>query len=113
VISRLLPESGRSSNRDLRLAARDRCAAMPESQAETETSRSTFLGRSISILVTMAFGALDRQTRYGIDWHRRGFRWFWTWRIRCGEPGRPRLSKETRELIRTLSRQCRMGSAQN
>jgi putative transposase len=39
-----------------------------------------------------------------IDWHRRGFRWYWTWKVRCGQPGRPCVPKETRELIRTLSR---------
>src|SRR5215510_7630978 len=39
-----------------------------------------------------------------IEWHRRGFRWYWTWKIRHGQPGRPRVSKDTRELIRTLSR---------
>ena len=39
-----------------------------------------------------------------IDWHRRGFRWYWTWKVRHGQPGRPRVPKETRELIRTLSR---------
>jgi len=38
-----------------------------------------------------------------IGWHRQGFRWYWTWKIRCGQPGRPTLSKETRELIRTMS----------
>ena len=26
-----------------------------------------------------------------------------TWKIRCGQPGRPTLSKETHELIRTMS----------
>jgi putative transposase len=39
-----------------------------------------------------------------IDWHRRGFRWYWSWKVRHGQPGRPRVPKETRELIRTLSR---------
>src|SRR5262249_54204509 len=39
-----------------------------------------------------------------IDWHRRGFRWYWTWEMRHGRPGRPCIPKETRELIRTLSR---------
>jgi putative transposase len=39
-----------------------------------------------------------------IDWHRRGFRWYWTCKVRPGQRGRPRVSKETRELIRTLSR---------
>ena len=39
-----------------------------------------------------------------IDWHRRGFSWYWTWKVRHGQAGRPRVSRETRELIRTLSR---------
>jgi transposase InsO family protein len=39
-----------------------------------------------------------------IDWQRRGFRWYWTWKVRHGQPGRPRIAKETRELIRTMSR---------
>jgi putative transposase len=39
-----------------------------------------------------------------IDWHRRGFRWYWTWKVRHGKAGRPGLPQETRELIRTLSR---------
>jgi len=39
-----------------------------------------------------------------IDWHRRGFRWYWTWKVRHGKAGRPRVPQETRELIRTLSR---------
>ncbi len=39
-----------------------------------------------------------------VDWHRRGFRWYWTWKVRHGHAGRPSVAKETRELIRTLSR---------
>src|SRR2546429_131615 len=39
-----------------------------------------------------------------LSWHRKGFRWFWTWRVRHGQTGRPRISKETRDLIRTISR---------
>jgi len=31
-----------------------------------------------------------------IAWHRKGFRLFWTWKIRHGQPGRPPVSKETR-----------------
>ena len=40
-----------------------------------------------------------------IAWHRKGFRLFWTWKIRRGQLGRPPVSKETRELIRTMSRE--------
>ncbi|MGH9626789.1 MAG: integrase core domain-containing protein [Bryobacteraceae bacterium] len=38
-------------------------------------------------------------------WHRKSFRLFWSWKIRRGKPGRPTVSKEVRELIRTLSRE--------
>ena len=38
-----------------------------------------------------------------IGWQRRGFRLFWTWKIRRGRPGRPSVPKEVRELIRTMS----------
>jgi putative transposase len=39
-----------------------------------------------------------------IAWHRKGFRLFWTWRIRHGKAGRPTVSREVRELIQTMSR---------
>jgi transposase InsO family protein len=39
-----------------------------------------------------------------VGWHRKGFRLFWTWKIRRGKPGRPTVPKEIRELIRTISR---------
>ena len=37
-----------------------------------------------------------------IAWHRKGFRLFWTWKIRRGKPGRPAVPKEVRDLIRRL-----------
>jgi transposase InsO family protein len=40
-----------------------------------------------------------------IAWHRKGFRLFWTWKIRRGKPGRPAVPKDVRELIRTMSRE--------
>src|SRR5499427_5485417 len=40
-----------------------------------------------------------------IGWHRQGFRWYWTWKVRHGQSGRPRVPKETRDLIRTMSRE--------
>jgi hypothetical protein len=39
-----------------------------------------------------------------IAWHRKGFRLFWTWKVRRGQPGRPSISKEIRKLIRKMSR---------
>ena len=40
-----------------------------------------------------------------IGWHRKGFRLFWTWKVRRGQPGRPSVSKEIRQLIRKMSRE--------
>jgi len=39
-----------------------------------------------------------------IAWHRKGFRLFWTWKVRHGQPGRPSVPKPIRDLIRLLSR---------
>ena len=38
-----------------------------------------------------------------IAWHRKGFRLFWTWKIHRGQPGRPRVPPEVRDLIRMMS----------
>jgi transposase InsO family protein len=38
-----------------------------------------------------------------IGWHRKGFRLFWTWKIRHDRIGRPRVSIAIRELIRKMS----------
>ena len=40
-----------------------------------------------------------------VDWHRMGFRLFWTWKVRRGQPGRPAIARETRDLIRRMSRE--------
>jgi hypothetical protein len=40
-----------------------------------------------------------------IGWHRKGFRLFWTWKVRCGIPGRPAVPQEIRDVIRTMSRE--------
>jgi len=37
-----------------------------------------------------------------IAWERRGVRWFWTWKSRH-RAGRPPVSREVRDLIRTIS----------
>src|SRR4051794_27021349 len=40
-----------------------------------------------------------------VGWHRTLFRAFWTWKIRHGKPGRRGVPRETRELIRRMSRE--------
>jgi transposase InsO family protein len=39
-----------------------------------------------------------------LRWHRAGFRAYWRWKSR-GQPGRPRLCRELRELIRQMSKE--------
>jgi len=36
-----------------------------------------------------------------VQWHRKGFRLYWQWRSRC--LGRPKMGREIRDLIRTMS----------
>jgi putative transposase len=40
-----------------------------------------------------------------VAWHRAGFRLFWTWKVRRGQPGRPVISLEIRDLIRKMCRE--------
>jgi putative transposase len=40
-----------------------------------------------------------------IAWHGKGFRLFWTWKVRRGKAGRPAVTREVRDLIRRLSRE--------
>jgi hypothetical protein len=40
-----------------------------------------------------------------VAWHRRGFRMFWTWKVRHGQPGRPVVTREIRDLIRQMCRE--------
>ena len=38
-----------------------------------------------------------------IKWHRQGFALYWRWKSKVRRPGRPRISKETRDLIKRMS----------
>ena len=38
-----------------------------------------------------------------VGWHKKGFRPYWKWKSR--KPGRPKVSRETRDLIRQMSRE--------
>jgi hypothetical protein len=40
-----------------------------------------------------------------LAWHRAGFRLFWTWKVRRGQPGRRLISPEVRDLIRKMCRE--------
>jgi hypothetical protein len=40
-----------------------------------------------------------------LAWHPAGFRWFCTWKVRLGQPGRLVISREVRDLIRKMCRE--------
>ena len=40
-----------------------------------------------------------------VAWHRKGFRLFWTWKVRRGQPGRPGIPCEIRDLIHRMCRE--------
>ena len=40
-----------------------------------------------------------------VAWHCKGFRLFWTWKVRHGPPGRPVVSREIRDLICKMCRE--------
>lgn len=40
-----------------------------------------------------------------IKWHRQGFKLYWRWKSRAGKAGRPKISREIRDLIRQMSRE--------
>jgi len=40
-----------------------------------------------------------------VAWHRKGFRLLWTWKVRSGQPGRPTVAREVRDLIRRMCRE--------
>ena len=45
-----------------------------------------------------------------LRWHRAGFRAYWRWKSR-GQPGRPKIGRELRELIRQMSWENRLWGA--
>jgi hypothetical protein len=46
-----------------------------------------------------------------IAWHRKGFRLYWTWKVRRGKRGRPAVPQEVRDWIRMMSRNIPMWDA--
>jgi putative transposase len=40
-----------------------------------------------------------------VAWHRAAFRLFWTWKVRRGQPERPVISRQVRDLIRKMCRE--------
>jgi transposase InsO family protein len=40
-----------------------------------------------------------------VRWHRQGFRLYWRWKSRSKTPGRPKVEREIRDLIRRMSKE--------
>src|SRR5258705_3476845 len=68
--------------------------ALCQKTAEADCRRPSVLGFPLPGLGGLALGAGHRQTATAIAWHRKGFRLFWTWKIRHGRVGRPAVSRE-------------------
>jgi hypothetical protein len=79
--------------------------------------RSLKKRRKITAMDRLFWASLSRIWRYWLSaivivkpqtvvaWHRMGFRWFWTWKVRRGQSGRPAIARETRDLIRRMPRE--------
>jgi hypothetical protein len=71
--------------------------------------------RALMVWMTRLWPSLLNLTRVVqpdtiLRWHRTGFRAYWRWKSR-GQPGRPRINCELRELIRQMSRENRLWGA--
>ena len=73
--------------------------------AAASPPRPRVLGLAISPVATLEGRPCHRQARDGHRLAPRGFRLFWKWKSCHGKPGRPRTSKEIRELIQRMSRE--------
>ena len=58
---------------------------------------------TVAVLGKVAGGAYLRQACDVIAWQRKRFRDHWARLSRAGKPGRPQISEQIRDLIRTIS----------
>ena len=77
-----------------------RCCSDPKFSV-VESRGPPVVGLAVSYLVRLALGKPETV----LAWHRAGFRLFWTWKVRHGQPGRPGISREDRDLIRKMCRE--------
>jgi hypothetical protein len=61
------------------------------------------VGLALQLLAPLAFGVAHREAGNGCGLASfKGFRLFWSWKVRHGQQGRPAIARQTRDLI------CRM-----
>jgi putative transposase len=56
-------------------------------------------------MARLALGISHRQTGNGCGLASHGLSVVWSWKVRRGQPGRPAIARETRDLIRRMSRE--------
>jgi hypothetical protein len=88
-----------------RCATKQRSSPFGEETPEVNLCGSHLLGQFVPLLARLALGVGYRKPETVVAWHRKGFRLFWTWKVRHGQPGRPVIARETRDLIRKMCRE--------
>lgn len=87
------------------LALRHQLAVLQRQKKRVSLSSRPFaLGTAFTYLEPMALRAGSRQTGNSNCLAAKGFRLYWRWKSRAGKRGRPCVSRETRELIRQMSK---------
>lgn len=87
-------EAVRPSVGDSWVAPANRSPATFRQAPETDASRSVPLICLATVWRDWKSRTLIMQPSTVLGWHRKGFRLFWTWKIRRGKPGRPRFPKQ-------------------
>src|SRR5208282_4140979 len=83
-----------------------RAAALRQKTPPVNPSGPPFVGLAVPDLGRLALGISHRQARNGRGLAScAGFRLFWTWKVRRGQPGRPTIAREVRDLIRKMCRE--------
>ena len=105
VVLRFIPESGSASARDHRASSSDRCSSTLCEAGQADAADRLLWAWLCTVWKDWKSRVFIMKASTVVGWHRKGFRLFWTWKIRRGKPGRPSVPKQVRELIRTLSRE--------
>lgn len=101
----LLPQPCSPSARNRRPAPPTRCAHGSVKRPKLNVTDRVLWAGLYQIWADWRSALVIVKPETVIAWHRKGFRLFWAWKVRHGQPGRPPVSKETRELIRRMNRE--------
>jgi hypothetical protein len=77
----------RARNQAEIVALRHQLTVLQRTQKHPPTSRSMVVGLSLAIVVRLAFPLIIVKPETVLSWHRKAFRWYWTWKIRHGQTG--------------------------